>query len=111
MKRAVIAVFVALMFNTMCYSQSRKTLNKWLGHDKSELIQVMGLPEQQGSDGSGGEILVFRSSDNWTGEKHLSFYLNEDGKIYKWRTSPIPTTPVIYQQQRYFPPSSPILVR
>ncbi len=93
-KLLLLTFFATLALNS--FSQTKKTLNSWLGSEKKTLIQSWGLPEKQGDDGDGGEILQYRTSD-MRGTKYTSFYIDRNKKVYKWTTNPIPPTQVIIQ--------------
>lgn len=97
MKRVLI---IALFF-TACTTE-RQIMDSWLGSTKHELILQQGLPDQSGSDGSDGEVLVYSSSyfygtNVWY--KNRVFYLNSAGKVYRWmvKNTPQPPTVVMFR--------------
>lgn len=89
-----------------CASVS-KTMDSWVGHHESELIQSWGPPDQVVPDGKGGSILIYSSYVNlgqspgvikqvgyittYTApqargyNRTRMFYVDKDGKIYSWR--------------------------
>lgn len=79
-------------------------MNSWLGATKQQLLMNYGLPSRTGSDGAGGEIIVFSRQvvrDNpslvdrggslqvqqgvpFVFYKHRMFYINVEGNVYHW---------------------------
>lgn len=98
MKRLII---ITLIFFNSCTSE-REVMDSWLGSTKHELILKFGLPDQSGSDGNGGEVVVytasyFYGSNVWY--KNRAFYLNSNGKVYRWlvKTTPQPPTVIMFR--------------
>jgi len=70
--------------------------NKWLKHSKSQLIQTWGQPDSIGTDGKGGEILIYKEgvdyksvmNAKYTGTQYSfrkEMYVNADSLIYYWK--------------------------
>ena len=94
MKKIAIFVFVALIVmscaTTHRVSYSQKTLDSFIGQTHQELVEQLGAPTEQVSDGGNGYILVFEGSKDLFhySSKYASksgtlpkaqFYMNEDG--------------------------------
>ena len=98
MKRLFI---VALIFLFSCTSE-REAMDSWLGSEKHELIAQFGLPDNSGSDGKGGEVLVYTSTYFYGANvwyKSKAFYLNSNGKVYRWfvKSTPQPPTVIMFR--------------
>ncbi len=70
--------------------------NQWLNHTKSQLVRQWGKPDSVMSDGSSGEILIYKEGVNflsvmnekYTGPQHSfrkEIFVNADSLIYHWR--------------------------
>lgn len=77
--------------------ETRRVMDSWMGHHKSELIQSWGPPDRYESDGKGGEILIYESQQTRgaviygtyyerTTYPYKMFYADSNGKLYYWRT-------------------------
>ena len=70
--------------------------NRWLNHNKSELVHTWGQPDSTISDGKRGQILIYKEgidfksvmNERYTG-KQFSFrkemFVNADSTIYYWK--------------------------
>jgi hypothetical protein len=87
--RTIILLIFLLSCTKCVFGQTRKTLDSWIGSSKKELMSAWGLPEKEGSDGEGGTIIAYRSTD-FRGEKWVSFNLDSRNVVYGWSTNPIP---------------------
>lgn len=62
-------------------------MNSWLGSTKNQLIMKKGLPLREGSDGAGGDVLVYgvqlNSAYGSTWE-YAIYFAHENGIIYHW---------------------------
>ena len=78
-------------------AKSKEVMNSWLKHHKSELIRSWGPPTRYGSDGQGGEILIYEYPrtlgaviyNNYLQRTFVDYkemFANHDGIIYHWRT-------------------------
>jgi len=106
-------VWVGLLLATSlglggCASTINKTMDSWIGHHQSELIQSWGPPTQTAPDGKGGSILIYgsyvdlgqtpgrASVDPYGNVRYTApeqrgysrtrmFYVDQNGIIYYWR--------------------------
>ena len=68
---------------------TKKIMDSWLGHTKKELIIKWGPPARVASDGGDGEILIY-SKQVYIPQYNLKyydykmFYVNSEGRIYRW---------------------------
>jgi hypothetical protein len=79
----------------------KRIMDSWLGSDISDVIANWGPPSQVTDIGNGNKIYSWTSSststyfypatqyskahaENYTSEKSRSFWVNSDGKVYKW---------------------------
>jgi hypothetical protein len=76
--------------------KNKATMDSWLGHHKSELIQSWGPPSRYEDDGKGGQILIYERKQirgtvvyntyyEKTSYPYNMFYADSEGKIYYWR--------------------------
>lgn len=91
---AIILIFALSIVDS--YGQSRKSLDSWIGTTRKSLLGSWGLPEKEGDDGDGGSIMAYKTTD-MRGTKWTSFYINENGIVYKWSTNPIPPQTIYVQ--------------
>lgn len=77
--------------------ESKRIMDSWVNHHKSELIRSWGPPTRYDSDGQGGEILIYEytrtvgatiygSYLQRTFVDYKEMFANKDGLIYYWRT-------------------------
>lgn len=103
MHKVVIPLIMFFLFG--CYvtkvTPISETMNKWMGHSKTELLMRMGPSTSIVNDGSGGEIVSYNWDNNVTIRlpttleiytnrnigTYAQFYINKEGKIYYWRTN------------------------
>jgi len=69
--------------------QEEETMDSWLNHQKSELIQQMGPPDRTTNDAKDGEILIYEQTVNFPNPygpvtRMRMFYVQKDGTIYYW---------------------------
>ena len=63
-----------------------------MGHSKQEIIMSWGPPSRVADDGNGGELLIY-GNQIFIPQYNLNYwdykmmYVNNEGKIYYWRTS------------------------
>lgn len=99
MRQNIFITLVAATFLISCDTSKKiqQTMDSWMGHHKSELIQSWGPPTRYESDGKGGEILIYEKSVTRgsvigntyyqnTRHPYNMFYADKDGKLYYWRT-------------------------
>lgn len=62
-------------------------MNSWIGSSKHNLIMTKGLPLREGSDGNGGDVLVYgvqlnsNYGETW---EYAVYFADKDGIIYHW---------------------------
>jgi hypothetical protein len=90
MKKLFSILLIAVII-VSCAS-TRKAVDSWMGHNKSELILKLGPPQRTASDGNGGEVLIYETqvwmnSGNYEYPITSSrmFYADSTGRIYHWR--------------------------
>ena len=94
---AIIFFFIGCTASQKAQDAKEDALfNKWLGHQKSQLIKTWGMPDSAKADGKGGEILIYKEgidyksvmNEKYTGPQ-ISFrkemYVNADSVIYYWK--------------------------
>lgn len=103
----VMLLMIAVTCFPMGKKKERKVLDSWLGSSKHSLIVSWGPPQQTQSDGDGGEVLIYSNrvysppiqlaTGGWlpaTDYYHnRMMYVNDNNKIYSWRTSNTPNPP------------------
>lgn len=92
--RALIVVLAALALGCASANLS-KTMESWVGHSTSELIEKWGPPDSVVPDGKGGQCLHYVDQRSWynylsnqtrTWQQKRTFCAKEDGTIYWWQT-------------------------
>jgi len=103
----LVALFISLGLFPGCKSEeqtqkerteeTRRIMDSWMGHHKSELIRSWGPPTRYDSDGQGGQILIYEytrtvgatiygSYLQRTFVDYKEMFANGDGYLYYWRT-------------------------
>ena len=96
MKRRILAG--GIMALCLSCSNTKGTINGWVGKSKQNLIKSMGAPVRIVNSGKGGEILIYAdqiysNSHNGSGSRmvgvnhwqHIYVYVDTIGKIYSCR--------------------------
>lgn len=98
MKRIFLLILVALLFNacstTYNVTYSQQLLNSYVGLTHQQIVQQLGAPVADVSDGGDGYILVFEGnkelfqySDRYSAKSSTlpkaQFYMNADGVCYQ----------------------------
>lgn len=92
-------LFSILLISTLVISgctSTKKAIQSWLGHTKSEIILSWGPPQNISSDGNGGEILIYGTERTIyapiqntvvqrTQQSYRHVYCNSFGRIYHIR--------------------------
>lgn len=96
MKAIILAVAIVLCACSTTHNSQKTTnaMNSWINHPETELLEKWGAPTQTVSNGANGKILVYDKKalqylvvDNREYTKSYQFYVNSEGKIYKWLTA------------------------
>ena len=61
----VIPLMVICISFTGC-AHINKTMSSWMDHNVNDLLVSWGPPQETRSDGSGGQILIYTQSRQWT---------------------------------------------
>lgn len=77
-------------------NETKRIMDSWLNHHKSELIRSWGPPTRYDSDGQGGQILIYEYTrtlgatiyGNYMQRTFVDYkemFANQNGLIYYWR--------------------------
>jgi len=103
------AILIILLSSLIGCSATKKlslkeTMDSWLGHSKTELIESWGPPTSSYNIGDGNEVLTFLQEWQIDGKTYYDrynrlqykapqkryckrmIYVNKYGKIYRWKT-------------------------
>ena len=107
--KKILSIFLLIVFLfSGCFTKRiSETMQSWVGHHKSSLIQSWGPPSSISDDGKGGEIYIYNfnrnlntthtttynqynnslntTSRNNSYTANRMFFINKDGNIYNWR--------------------------
>jgi len=82
-----ILILTALIVAVIAWKHS--AADKWIGVRDSELVDRRGNPNKIEKDGAGGQIFIYEritESEEGTRVRRTSFYLDNEGYIYKVRS-------------------------
>jgi hypothetical protein len=98
MRQSTRLVFVLLVLGVLalasCGSMVQPPKDPWIGQTKDQLLAQKGTPQNKGTDGHGGEVLVYLDQERrWAHQNgsdvlidyfvESQFYITADGTIYK----------------------------
>ena len=87
MKIILFILFAMTLNSCMINKKITASMNSWIGSTKQNLIMTKGLPLKTGSDGAGGEVLVYGVQLNSTYGatwEYAIYFAHADGIIYHW---------------------------
>jgi len=104
MKKTLLISMASLTLFSSCYITKpiSQTMDEWMGATEHEVILRMGSPTSTASDGSTGKIIRYSTSNSTTminpyynsvvantrtNTIYVEFYINQEGKVYSWRTN------------------------
>ena len=109
-----IKLLTLIMIFSLFYgcTPQRAVLDSWLNHTKRELVMKWGPPTRVFDNAPDGEILIYARqgyAPGFGGNPGISYwdykymYINNDGKIYYWRTQrqSIPPQQIEIYKRRY----------
>ena len=87
MKKVILVLLIASLVSSCDIpNKMQTTMESWIGHYKSEIIQSWGPPTGgTTSDGKGGEILIYGNSRNLiapVGNMYMSRSINDYQQVY-----------------------------
>ena len=105
--RTVALVAAVALALSGCASAINETMDSWMGHHVSELIQSWGPPTRTTPDGKGGKVYIwehvidagqrpgrvrvtpggatYTEPERITSTRTRMFYVDRNGRIYSWR--------------------------
>ena len=106
----IIGLFLILL-QSSCTSQ-REIMDSWLNHSKQELVMSWGPPSRVYDNSPNGEVLIWAQQGympGFGGNPGITFwdykymYIDNNGKIYSWRTNrqPVPPQQIDLNIRRY----------
>lgn len=105
-----ILLLLLLSLTVMGCATVNNEMQSWVGHPKSELIAQWGYPTRTGSDGKGGEILVWDIIETTTHPGYSTTYSTGNAYTYgnnaygygNSRTTYVPPRTETYTKTRTF---------
>lgn len=87
----------------------KAAMDSWLGNTKQQVIMGNGLPLKTGSDGAGGEVLLYGQQfyfrDAYSGNRvvwaYKMFFINPQDKVYHWITQRSEVPPQQFEISMY----------